>query len=47
MNKIKVTKIEELYFEDCEICGKRIKGQSEAQVKYRMKIHQLSKYCRK
>jgi len=45
MNRIKTEKI--MYFDDCKICGFRIKADTEAQVNYRMSMHQAGKNCRK
>lgn len=46
MKKTQVTKVIDEYSEDCTNCGQTIKGRTENQVNYWMKVHKLSKNCR-
>ena len=39
MRKIKIQTEKEYYEETCPKCGKSIKGTSESQVKYNLKLH--------
>ena len=45
MIKITETKTYERYIEGCPICGMKIKGSTESQVKYNLMIHKIK--CKK
>ncbi len=47
MKTRKITQEKNEWFDECEKCGKEIKGSSEAMVNGNMKTHQISKECNK